>query len=88
LITHYDGNNIGDVIKWSTKNNRPTVKLIVISNNNDIINEVNTNYIDFIYATNDINDISGNIIELQINEYIKCLDPIEFRKGNYTIEKF
>lgn len=93
LITNYNGNKIGDIIKWFTKNNRPTVKLIVVSNNDDIINEVNTDYIDFVYATNDINNVdeyhqaSENIIELQINEYIKCLDPIEFRKGNYTIEK-
>lgn len=96
IVTKYNGNNLGDVIKWSMKNNRPATQLIVISNNNDIINEINEKYDSFIYATNNIKNIDekvssyelNNIIELQINEYIKCLDPIEFRKGNYSIEKF
>ena len=67
-------------------------RIYYVSKTNDLSNETNyrigdCSYLTLIHSKNEI-DQNCNYIKLNINEYIKCLDPIEFDKGNYTIEKF
>ena len=43
---------------------------------------------DAIGIIKDKSEITTNFIELNINEYVKCVDTDEFIKENYTIEKY
>jgi hypothetical protein len=91
LITKTD--NINAASLWIKKNNRLNSQFIIISDkfSNDELTNIHHSDAETFYVIKNKNEIHNNnniIIELNINEYIKCLDPIEFRKGNYTIEKF
>ena len=85
-----NNNDLNKILKWSCKNNRACAKITIISDNNDLINKINTDYKEYLFASNSINEknMCEHNIKLNINEYIKCLDPIEFKNGNYIIEKF
>ena len=87
-------NNADDILLWIKKNNRASSLMYILCNkeNISVINKAlyNKKYwaTEYIKLINNIEEIENkdNIIKLNINEYIKCLDPINFRKDIYTIE--
>lgn len=91
LVTNYDDKL--DLMLWIQKNNRTNVRKYIISNLNlyDVCELTDTyklyfeeNKCIFIKSKSEIFD--ENIIMLKMNEYINCVDSIEFMKDNYTIE--
>ena len=82
--------NIDDIILWTKKNNRIGTFKFIISDKltyNDL-DRYEISDTDAIGIIKDKSEITTNFIELNINEYVKCVDTDEFIKENYTIEKY
>ena len=84
-----NANNIDvELIKlFIHKNNRTCAQIYILSNDKDELSyklgyEADTNII------NNVSEITNDktIIELNINQYIKCKDPEDFDLNKYTIE--
>ena len=86
-----ESNDLNKILTWIKKNNRTNAQLYVLSNIDNLYELIceahHYNFCNVINNINQLNTCDNEIIKLNINEYIKCLDPIEFRNKNYTIEK-
>ena len=92
LITQSD--DLDKIFLWITKNNRTKAKKYIICNllseEIDRLHNISPFYepncVKFVKSEKEIPS-DKYVFRLNIDEYIKCLDFMNFKKGNYTIEK-